>query len=89
MSTDGSYDQYAKVHAISAVTEHTAIQLKGNQMVPSDTTTVSFALIPLNKYHFVSALAHKDYQTTTSNGFKRKNIQLRSTFESLDQLVQA
>ena len=89
MSTDGSYDQYAKVHAISAVTEHTAIQLKGNQMVTSDTTTVSFALIPLNKYHFVSALAHKDYQTTTSNGFKRKNIQLRSTFESLDQLVQA
>lgn len=89
MSTDSSYEQYAKVHSISAVTEHTTIQLKGNQMVPSDTTTVSFALIPLNKYHFVSALAHKDYQTTTSNGFKRKNIQLRSTFESLDQLVKA
>ena len=87
MSTDSSYDQYAKVHSISAVTEHTTIQLKGNQMVPSDTTTVSFALIPLNKYHFVSALAHKDYQTTTSNGFKRKNIQLRFTFESLDNLV--
>ena len=87
MSTDGNYEQFAKVHSISAVTEHTTIQLKGNQMVTSDATTVSFALIPAGKYHFVSALAHKDYQTTTSNGFKRKNIQLRTTFESLDQLV--
>lgn len=89
MSTDQSYDQYAKVHSLSAVKEYTLIQLKGKQLVPTEATTVSFALIPASRYHFVSALALKDYQTTTKYGFRRKNIQLRSTFESLDQLVQA
>ena len=86
-STDKDFEQYAKVHSISALTERTAIQLKGIQTVPSDFTTVSFALIPAGKYHFVSALGLKNYQTTTSYGFRRKNIQLRATFESLDNLV--
>lgn len=86
-STDKDFEQYAKVHSISALTERTAIQLKGIQTVPSDFTTVSFALIPAGKYHFVSALGLKNYQTTTSYGFRRKNIQLRTTFESLDNLV--
>ena len=86
-STDKDFEQYAKVHSISALTERTAIQLKGIQTVPSDFTTVSFALIPAWKYHFVSALGLKNYQTTTSYGFRRKNIQLRATFESLDNLV--
>lgn len=86
-STDKDFEQYAKVHSISALTERNAIQLKGIQTVPSDFTTVSFALIPAGKYHFVSALGLKNYQTTTSYGFRRKNIQLRTTFESLDNLV--
>lgn len=88
-STDKNGDDYVKIHAMSAIAEHTLLQLKGNQVVPTDSTTVSFALIPSSKYHFVSALGLKDYQTTTSHGFRRKNIQLISTFESLDQLVQA
>lgn len=86
-STDKDFEQYAKVHSISALTERTAIQLKGIQTVPSDFTTVSFALIPAGKYHFVSALGLKNYQTTTSYGFRRKNIQLRATFDSLDNLI--
>ena len=87
ISTDQSYEQYAKVHSLSAVKEYTLIQLKGKQLVPTEATTVSFALIPASKYHFVSALALKDYQTTTSYGFRRKNIQLSATFDNLDKLA--
>ena len=89
MSTDENNEQYAKLHSISAVAEHGSIQLKGNQMIPSGSNIESFVLIPSSKYHFVSALAIKDYQTTTSCGYKRKSIQLRTTFESLDRLVKA
>ena len=85
-STDKSGDKYAKVHALSAIAEHTAIQLKGNQLVPTDSTGVSYALIKAHQYHFVSALSLKDYQTTTNSGFRRKNIQLRASFENLDKL---
>ena len=85
-STDKNGDKYAKVHAMSAVAEHTSIQLKGNQVVPTDSTEVSYALIKAHQYHFVSALCLKDYQTTTSSGFRRKNIQLRASFENLDKL---
>ena len=87
LSTDKTFEQFAKVHSISAIAEHTTIHLKGNQLVPSDATTVSFVLVPVSKYHFVSALSLRDYQTTTSYGFRRKNIQLRGTFENLDKLA--
>ena len=86
-STDKNGDKYAKVHALSAVAEHTSIQLKGNQVVPTDSTEVSYVLIKAHQYHFVSALCLKDYQTTTNSGFFRKNIQLRASFENLDKLA--
>ncbi len=90
LSTDQVHDEYAKVHSLTAVSEHTSIHTKGNRLIPAGATkNVSFALIPSSKYHFVSALAVKDYQTTTSHGFKRKNIQLRSTFDALDNLIKA
>ena len=86
-STDKNGDKYAKVHALSAVAEHTSIQLKGNQVVPTDSTEVSYTLIKAHQYHFVSALCLRDYQTTTNSGFRRKNIQLRATFDNLDKLA--
>ena len=86
-STDKNGDKYAKVHALSAVAEHTSIQLKGNQVVPTDSTEVSYALIKAHQFHFVSALCLKDYQTTTNSGFRRKNMQLRATFDNLDKLA--
>ena len=90
LSTGQADDEYAKVHSLSAVSVHASIHAKGNQFIPTGTTTnVSFALIPSAKYHFVSALAVKDYQTTSSQGFRRKNIQLSSTFDALDQLIKS
>jgi hypothetical protein len=90
LSTDQADDEYAKVHSLSAVSVRASIHAKGNQFIPTGTTTnVSFALIPSAKYHFVSALAVKDYQTTSSQGFRRKNIQLSSTFDALDQLIKS
>ena len=86
-STDKNGDKYAKVHALSAVAEHTLLQLKGNQVVPTDSTEVSYVLIKAHQYHFVSALSLKDYQTTTSSGFRRKNVQLRATFDNLEKLA--
>lgn len=90
LSTDQADDEYAKVHSLSDASVRASIHAKGNQFIPTGSAkSVSFALIPSAKYHFVSALAAKNYQTTTSQGFRRKNIQLSSTFDALDQLIRA
>ena len=79
--------EWAKIHSLGALTEHKFTHAQGNQVVVTGSTDVSYALIKADKYHFVSALAAKDYQLTTSNGFRRKNIQMKSTFEQLEKLM--
>lgn len=77
---------YAKVHSIDAFTKYEAIQSKGKQAVPTGATNVSYTLIQSGQFHFVSALYLKNYLTTTSYGFKVKNIQLQSSIQNLDKL---
>lgn len=83
--TDGV--EWVKIHSLDAITTHGSTHNMGNQVVMTGSTDVSYALIKAEKYHFVSALAAKDYQLTTSNGQRRKNIQLKSTFEQLEKLM--
>ena len=79
--------EWAKIHSLDAITTHGSTHNKGNQVVVTGSSDVSYALIKADKYHFVSALAVKDYQLTTSNGYRRKNIQMKSTFEQLEKLL--
>jgi hypothetical protein len=87
-STDTDGVEYAKVHRLEAITERTVVNCQGNQVVKTGTPSgVRYALIPADKFHFVSSLGLKDYQTTHTNGFRRKNIQLRATFDMLDKII--
>lgn len=80
--------EYAKVHNLEAITERTVLNCQGNQVVKTGTPAgVRYALITADKFHFVSSLVLKDYQTTLTNGFRRKNIQLRATFDMLDKIA--
>lgn len=84
---DAEGAEWAKIHSPVAFKDHASASAQGNQVVVTGSTDVSYALIKADKYHFVSALAAKDYQLTTSNGFRRKNIQMKSTFEQLEKLM--
>jgi hypothetical protein len=80
--------EYAKVHNLEAITERTVLNCQGNQVVKTGTPAgVRYALITADKFHFVSSLVLKDHQTTLTNGFRRKNIQLRATFDMLDKIA--
>lgn len=84
--TDCEGTSYAKVHSIDAFTKYEAIQSKGKQAVPTGAVNISYTLIQSGQFHFVSALYLKNYLTTTSYGFKVKNIQLQSSIQNLDKL---
>lgn len=87
-SKDTEGVEYAKIHSLEAITERTVVNCQGNQVVKTGTPAgVRYALITADKFHFVSSLGLKDYQTTLTNGFRRKNIQLRASFEMLDKII--